>query len=247
MGNRNTTTPSTHQRRERHPPRAASAVTSVAVRKGGLPDMPEVAGFADHERHRCLMVAPMPSLRPIRVLAAAGVAAAAVLAALPAQAQPGYPVVFQAALPGDSQWSPNLHLPAKLMFTKTRGSKQVGKKSFASVVATLTRWHNKGRSVFGVVTIGGKSRDVKGLPVLMGDGTVKVRIAQARGTRAVSLPRSYSSSVTFSSIPPRWDCPPPMPPGKDCRPPGTYVCVFGQWRCEAPLGPHPWSNAARMS
>lgn len=145
-----------------------------------------------------------PSSRLVRSLAVAGVVAAAVFASLPAQAQPGYPVVLRAALPGDSQWSPDLRLPGQLMFTKKRGSEKLGKQSFVSVVATLTRWQNDGRSVLGVVTIGGKSREVKGLPVLMGDGTVKLRIVQARGTRVVSLPRSSTSSATFMT------CPPPL-------------------------------------
>ena len=88
------------------------------------------------------------------------------------------------------------------MVKKSRGDKSLGKETLTDAVSTITRWTQEGRSVLGVIAINGKTRETKGLPVVMSDGTVKIRVAQARGSRAVTLTRSSSSSATWMMCPP---------------------------------------------
>lgn len=88
------------------------------------------------------------------------------------------------------------------MVKKSRGDKSLGKEALTVAVSTITRWTQDGRSVLGVIAINGKTRETKGLPVVMSDGTVKIRVAQARGSRAVTLTRSSSSSATWMMCPP---------------------------------------------
>ena len=126
--------------------------------------------------------------------------------AIPVQAQPAAkdpdPTVLRVALPRTTEWSSTLRLPGDLMVKKSRGDKSLGKESLTVAVSTITRWTQDGRSVLGVIAINGKTRETKGLPVVMSDGTVKIRVAQARGSRAVTLTRSSSSSATWMMCPP---------------------------------------------
>lgn len=139
-------------------------------------------------------------------LAAVSVAALALAVSIPAHAQPSAkdpdPTVLRVALPRTAEWSSTLRLPGDLTVKKSRGGKSLGKETLIDAVSTITRWKNDGRSVLGVVTINGKTRETKGLPVVMSDGTVKIRVMQARGLRTVTLPRSSSSSATYMMCPP---------------------------------------------
>lgn len=139
-------------------------------------------------------------------LGAVSVAALVFAMSIPVQAQPAAkdpdPTVLRVALPRTTEWSSTLRLPGDLMVKKSRGDKSLGKESLTVAVSTITRWTQDGRSVLGVIAINGKTRETKGLPVVMSDGTVKIRVAQARGSRAVTLTRSSSSSATWMMCPP---------------------------------------------
>jgi len=139
-------------------------------------------------------------------LGAVSVAALVFAMSIPVQAQLAAkdpdPTVLRVALPRTTEWSSTLRLPGDLMVKKSRGDKSLGKETLTDAVSTITRWTQEGRSVLGVIAINGKTRETKGLPEVMSDGTVKIRVAQARGSRAVTLTRSSSSSATWMTCPP---------------------------------------------
>lgn len=138
-------------------------------------------------------------------LAAISVATLVLVGSVPVHAQPAAkdpdPTVLRVTLPRTTEWSSTLRLPGDLMVKKSRGDKSLGKESLTDAVSTITRWAQDGRSVLGIVKINGKTRETKGLPVVMSDGMVKIRLAQARGSRAVTLTRSSSSSATWMTCP----------------------------------------------
>ena len=143
-------------------------------------------------------------------LTAASAAGLVFAMSLPVQAQPAAKdpaaTVLRVTLPRTTEWSSTMRLSGDLTVKKSRGDKSSGKETLTDAVSTISRWQDDGRSVLGFVTINGKTRQTKSLPVVMSDGTVKIRVAQPRGSRAVTLTRSSSSSATWMT------CPPPPSP-----------------------------------
>ena len=138
-------------------------------------------------------------VRSVAVALTAGVA----LVAVPASAQDPAPkpTRFVAALPGSvSGGSSGFALPGDLVVKKFRGDKAKGKESLTTVVATLQRLKAKGHDIASSIVIKGKVYVVKGIPTIMDDGTVKVRIAQVRGSRSIVVPR-VSSKYYATSCP----------------------------------------------
>lgn len=110
-------------------------------------------------------------------------------------------------------------LPGDLLTRKSRGDRQLGKVILADVIAKLTRLEADGRSVGGIVTVMGKTREMRGIPVLLDNGRVRVRVAQGRGSRSLVIPRAGAWSqtascpagyivVTIASTPPTQMCAP---------------------------------------
>ena len=140
----------------------------------------------------------------IRTLALAGLAGGMAIAGVPALAQDSAPdpTVYRFALPGSVKaGAAKFTVPGDLVTKKSRGDKQLGKLPLADVVAKVTRLKEKGHSVGGTVTINGKVREMKGIPVIQADGTVKVRVAQARGSRVIVVPRRGGSSAVMTCVP----------------------------------------------
>ena len=140
----------------------------------------------------------------IRTLAVAGIAGGMAISGVPALAQDPAPdpTVYRFALPGSVKaGAAKFTVPGDLVTKKSRGDKQLGKLSLADVVAKVTRLKEKGHSVGGTVTINGKVREMKGIPVIQADGTVKVRVAQARGSRVIVFPRRGGSSSVMICVP----------------------------------------------
>ena len=140
----------------------------------------------------------------VRTLVASGLVAGLAVSGVPALAQDSAPdpTVYRFALPGSVKaGATKFTLPGDLITKKSRGDKALGSLPLADVVVTLTRLKEKGYSVGGSVTINGKVREMKGIPVIQTDGTVKVRVAQARGSRVVVLPRRGGSSAVMTCVP----------------------------------------------
>ena len=131
-------------------------------------------------------------------LAAAAIAGGVALAGVPAIAQ-GSPqaTVYAFSLPGSvTLGSGKFSLPGDVVTKKSRGSKHLGRLTLADMVVTITKQAAKGHSVGGLVTVKGTTRQMRGLPVLMEDGTVKIRVAQGRGSRTLVVPRKSGSGST---------------------------------------------------
>ena len=140
----------------------------------------------------------------IRTLVAAGLTAGLAVVGVPALAQDSAPdpTVYRFALPGSVKaGATKFTLPGDLITKKSRGDKALGSLPLADVVVKVTRLKDKGYSVGGSVTINGKVRETKGIPVVLADGTVKVRVAQGRGSRAAVLPRRGGSSSYATCVP----------------------------------------------
>lgn len=134
----------------------------------------------------------------IRTLTVAALTSLLALTATPALAQDSAPdpTVYQFTLPGSVKaGASKFTLPGDLSTRKSRGDKKLGSMPLAEVITEVTRLKNKGYSAGGSVTINGKMREMKGIPKVLADGNVSVRVAQARGSRAITLRRRDSSSV----------------------------------------------------
>lgn len=102
--------------------------------------------------------------------------------------------LYTFALPGKAKWdATRISAPGDVATKKSRGGRDLGRVTLADMVVTLTDQAAKGRSVGGTITIKGVTRPWRGLPVLMDDGTVKIRVAQGRGSRVLVLPRGGGS------------------------------------------------------
>lgn len=155
----------------------------------------------------------------IRTLTIAALAGGLALTSGPALAQgPGSdPTVYRFALPGSVKaGATKFTLPGDLTTRKSRGDKSLGSMPLAEVVTEVTDLKAKGHSVGGTVTIAGKTREMKGIPQVLADGNVKVRVAQARGTRTIVLRANNGGSGTVTS------CPPNSHPVKKSN--GTITC-----------------------
>lgn len=157
-----------------------------------------------------------------RTAAAAGIACGLALSGIPALAQDSAPdpTVYRFALPGSVKAGVDkFSLPGDLVTRKSRGDERLGKVSLADAIARLARAKANGRSVGGIVTIDGKTREMKGLPVVLDDGRVRIRVAQGRGSRVMVIPRMGGTSqaascpagyvvLTIASSPPTQVCAP---------------------------------------
>ena len=155
-------------------------------------------------------------------IAAAVIAGSAPLVAAPAVAQDAAPdpTVYSFSLPGSvTSGMAKFTLPGDLVTKKSRGGERLGKVGLADAIAKLARAKANGRSVGGIVTINGKTREMKGIPVVLDDGRVRVRVAQGRGSRTLVVPRMGGSSqaascpagyfvLTIASSPPTQVCAP---------------------------------------
>ena len=153
-------------------------------------------------------------------LATAVIAGGVALAASPAIAQ-GTPqgTLYTFSLPGTATLgSDTFSLPGDVVTKKSRGGAFLGKVSLADMVVVITRQAAKGHSIGGTITIKGTTRTMRGLPVLLDDGTVRIRVAQGRGSRAWVLPRG-GGAATGASI----SCPPGQTASYDSKS-GKYVC-----------------------
>lgn len=152
--------------------------------------------------------------------AAAAVAGGVALAGVPAIAQ-GSPqaTVYTFSLPGSvTLGSGKFTLPGDVVTKKSRGGVLLEKVSLSDMVIVLTRQAAKGRSIGGTITIKGTTRPMRGLPVLLDDGSVKIRVAQGRGSRAWVLPRG-GGAATGGAV----SCPPGTTATYDSKS-GKYVC-----------------------
>jgi hypothetical protein len=162
----------------------------------------------------------MTPRRFILVLATAVIAGGVALAASPAIAQ-GTPqaTVYKFSLPGSvTPGYEKYSLPGDVVTKKSRGGVLIEKVSLADMVVVITRQAAKGHSIGGTITIKGATRPMRGLPVLLDDGSVKIRVAQGRGSRAYVLPRG-GGAATGSTI----SCPPGTTASYDSKS-GKYVC-----------------------
>lgn len=153
-------------------------------------------------------------------LATGLIAGGVALAASPAIAQ-GTPqaTVYKFSLPGSvTPGAEKISLPGDVVTKKSRGGVLLEKVSLADMVVVLTRQAAKGHSIGGTITIKGTTRPMRGLPVLLDDGSVKIRVAQGRGSRAWVLPRG-GGAATGSSV----SCPPGTTASYDSKS-GKYVC-----------------------
>ncbi|MEY3733902.1 MAG: hypothetical protein RL347_1261 [Actinomycetota bacterium] len=159
--------------------------------------------------------------RTALALATAGIAGALALSIAPATAQEtsAEATFYRFSIPGTVKpGATKLSVPGDVKAKKSRGGKDLGKVSLADVVETLTDQAAKGRSVGGTITIKGVTRPWRGLPVLMDDGTVKIRVAQGRGSRVIVLPRG-GGAATGGSV----SCPPGTTATYDSKS-GKYTC-----------------------
>ncbi len=148
----------------------------------------------------------MITRRLVLALTTAVVAGGLALSAAPAAAQgkPVYPTVYRFSISGSVKpGATKLNVPGDVKTKKSRGGRDLGKVSLAVMVRTITDQAAKGRSVGGTITIKGVTRPWRGLPVLMDDGTVKIRVTQGRGTRGIVLTRKGPPTTgTGISCPP---------------------------------------------
>ena len=153
-------------------------------------------------------------------LATAVIAGGVALAASPAIAE-GTPkaTLYTFSLPGSvKSGSEKFSLPGDVATKKSRGGVLLEKVSLSDMVVVITRQAAKGRSIGGTITIKGTTRPMRGLPVLLDDGSVKIRVAQGRGSRSWVLPRG-GGAATGSTI----SCPPGTTATYDSKS-GKYVC-----------------------
>lgn len=153
-------------------------------------------------------------------LATAVIAGGVALAASPAIAQ-GTPqaTIYTFSFPGSvAAGSDKFSLPGDLVTKKSRGGALLEKVSLSDMVVVLTRQAAKGHSIGGTITVKGKTRPMRGLPVLLDDGSVKIRVAQGRGSRAWVLPRG-GGAATGGAV----SCPPGTTATYDSKS-GKYVC-----------------------
>ena len=154
-------------------------------------------------------------------LATAVIAGSVALAAAPALAQDSAPdpTVYKFSLPGSVKAdAAKFTLPGDIATKKSRGGVLLDKVSLADMVVVITRQAAKGHSIGGTITIKGATRQMRGLPVLMDDGSVKIRVAQGRGSRTFVLPRG-GGAATGATI----SCPPGTTATYDSKQ-GKYVC-----------------------
>lgn len=154
-----------------------------------------------------------------RLVTATTLAVGMALATAPAIAQGTRPpTIYTFSLPGSVNPSAtSFTISGAVSTKKSRGDTDMGKVPLAAVATKLSRLQEKGRSVGGLVTINGKTREFKGAPVVLANGNVKVRVVQGRGTRALVVPRRGGSAsaascpsgyimVTIASTPPEQMC-----------------------------------------
>lgn len=111
-------------------------------------------------------------------------------------------VTFRYSLPGSvTADSTSFTLPGDVVTRKSRGAKDLGKVSLADVAKKVARLQAQGRKVVSTITIDGVTRRTKGVPTLLSDGTVRVRITQGRGSRSVTLPRASRHTSTVNYCP----------------------------------------------
>jgi len=153
-------------------------------------------------------------------LAVAGLMVGIAPVASPALAQgTAAPTSYRFTLPDSvSSSASKFTVPSDLAVKKSRDGKDLGKVMLADMVVTVTNQAAKGHSVGGTITVKGKTRIMRGLPVITDDGSVKIRVVQARGTRTVTLPRG-GGAATGSMI----SCPPGTTATYDSKA-GKYVC-----------------------
>lgn len=145
----------------------------------------------------------------IRTLVVAGIAGGMAITGVPALAQDSAPAPlrFVASLPGSLSGDATRHtLPGDLDVKKSRGDRSLGRLSLVDMVETLHRLEDKGRSIGGTIVIKGKVHVVKGLPTITSDGNVRVRVAQARGSRVLTLPRMQSTRYYTAVCPDGYYC-----------------------------------------
>lgn len=92
-------------------------------------------------------------------------------------------------------------LPGDLTTRKSRGDRNLGSLSLAESIREVTQLKAKGHAVGGTVTVGGRTREMKGMPTVLADGSVKVRVAQARGSRTLLLRGRGGSSSVVTCVP----------------------------------------------
>lgn len=153
-------------------------------------------------------------------LATAVIAGGVALASSPAIADSTHQAtVYKFSLPGSVKaGAEKFSLPGDITTKKSRGGVLLDKVSLADMVVVITRQAAKGHSIGGTITIKGETRQWRGLPVLMDDGTVKIRVAQGRGSRAFVLPRG-GGAATGGAV----SCPPGTTATYDSKQ-GKYVC-----------------------
>lgn len=163
----------------------------------------------------------MSQRRTFLALATAAIAGALSLAAAPVAAQEtsANATVYRFSIPGSVKpGATDLAVPGDVQTKKSRGGKDLGRVSLADMVVTITEQAAKGRSVGGTITIKGVTRPMRGLPVLADDGTVRIRVAQGRGSRVLVLPRG-GGAATGAAV----SCPPGTSAVYDSKS-GKYTC-----------------------
>lgn len=140
----------------------------------------------------------------IRTLTVAALAGGLTLTGVPALAQNAAPdpTIYRFALPDSVKaGATKFTLPGDVTTRKSRGDKALGSMPLDKVVTEVTRLKEKGHSVGGSVTINGQTREMKGVPEALPDGTVRVRVAQARGSRALLLRGRGGTSSVVTCVP----------------------------------------------
>jgi len=159
------------------------------------------------------------SLRRTAIALATAAALALSVSPAIAQGKPAEATTYRFSIPGSVKpGATKLSVPGDVKTKKSRGGKALGTVSLAEMVQTITDQAAKGRSVGGFITIKGVTRPMRGLPVLVDDSTVQIRVAQARGSRVLVLPRG-GGAATGGAV----SCPPGTTATYDSKS-GKYVC-----------------------
>lgn len=140
----------------------------------------------------------------MRSLTASLLAGGLALTAVPALAQASAPdpTVYRFDLPKSVKaQATTFTLPGDLTTRKSRGDRNLGSLSLAETIREVTQLKAKGHAVGGTVTVGGTTREMKGMPTVLADGSVKVRVAQARGSRSLLLRGRGGSSSVVTCVP----------------------------------------------
>ena len=148
---------------------------------------------------RAASLPPMATRRLVLAFTTAVIGGTVALAGVPAVAQdkPADPTVYRFSIPGSVKPDAGkISISGDVKTKKSRGGKGLGTVSLADMVAKITMQQAQGHSVGGLITIKGVTRLMKGIPVLMDNGTVKIRVAQGRGSRALIVPRKSGSGST---------------------------------------------------